>query len=106
MQPRIKKLLSVISGWSFIALGIIGLFLPFLQGILFLVIGLIILSKHYAFAQKWLKKIHHRYPAVFDLAHKFRMRLIERFLRGGNKATKDATLHTKPSEPRLMHHPD
>ncbi|HHZ83611.1 MAG TPA: hypothetical protein EYN18_02940 [Nitrospirales bacterium] len=82
MQPQMKKILSLIAGWSFIVLGILGLFLPFLQGILFLLVGLIILSKHYAFAQRWLDKLRHRYPAAFDLAYKFRVRLMKRFHRG------------------------
>ena len=74
-----KKLLSMIAGWGFIVLGILGLFLPFLQGILFLLVGLIILSKHYAFAQRWVDKLRHRFPAAFDLAHDFRVRLMKRF---------------------------
>ncbi|MGE5146486.1 MAG: hypothetical protein ACM3N5_07025 [Candidatus Eiseniibacteriota bacterium] len=32
------------SGWAFIVLGVLGLFLPILQGILFLLIGLFLLS--------------------------------------------------------------
>jgi len=106
MQHRIKKLLSMISGWSFIALGIIGLFLPFLQGILFLVVGLIILSKHYAFAQRWLNNVHHRYPAVFDLAHKFRVRLRQRFHWGEAKEKNNSRPHDQSSEPRLVHRSD
>ena len=85
MQPRMKKLLSMTVGWGFIVIGILGLFLPFLQGILFLLVGLIILSKHYAFAQRWLDKLKHRFPAAFDLAHEFRVRLMKRFHRGGAK---------------------
>lgn len=85
MQTRMKKLLSMIVGWSFIVLGILGLFLPFLQGILFLLVGLIILSKHYAFAQRWLDKLKHRFPAAFDFAHKFRVRLMKRFHRSEAK---------------------
>ena len=75
----------MIVGWSFIVLGILGLFLPFLQGILFLFVGLIILSKHYAFAQRWLDKLKHRFPAAFDLAHDFRVRIVKRFHRGEAK---------------------
>lgn len=85
MQPRIKKLLSVITGWSCIVLGILGLFLPFLQGILFLLVGLLILSKHYAFAQRWVDKLKHRFPAAFNLAHEFRVRLMKRFHKGEAK---------------------
>ena len=40
-----KRVFIYILGWGFILLGIVGLFLPVLQGILFLLIGLLILSK-------------------------------------------------------------
>ena len=40
-----KRWLLIGLGWFFIVLGIAGLVLPFLQGILFLVVGLILLSR-------------------------------------------------------------
>ena len=45
-------------------LGVIGLFLPVLQGVLFLLIGLFILSTEYVWAQRLLLKIRNRFPAV------------------------------------------
>ncbi len=51
-------------GWTFIVLGIAGLFLPVLQGILFLLIGLIILSSEYVWAHKLLKRAVHRFPSL------------------------------------------
>ena len=46
----------------FIILGVLGIFLPILQGILFIVIGLTILSSRYAFAQNLLLKAERRLP--------------------------------------------
>jgi uncharacterized membrane protein YbaN (DUF454 family) len=60
----LKRLTVLVVGWSFIVLGIIGLFLPILQGILFLCVGLIILSSEYAWARRWLEKARKRFPAV------------------------------------------
>jgi len=40
IKPGVKRLLALVVGWGFIALGIVGLFLPILQGVLFLLIGL------------------------------------------------------------------
>ena len=40
MNQKRKRWLILLTGWGFILLGIAGLFLPILQGILFLVIGL------------------------------------------------------------------
>jgi uncharacterized protein len=42
-----KRILVLIVGWGFILLGIVGLFLPILQGVLFILIGLIIVSSEY-----------------------------------------------------------
>jgi len=44
VQTKAKKMVLILFGWSFIVLGVIGLFLPVLQGVLFLLIGLFILS--------------------------------------------------------------
>ena len=43
-RSRWKRVLILVSGWFFIVLGILGLFLPILQGILFLAIGSYLLS--------------------------------------------------------------
>jgi uncharacterized protein len=68
MQPGSKRILVLITGWSFILLGIVGLFLPFLQGLLFLVIGIIILSSQYAWARLLMAKLRKRFPALVRLA--------------------------------------
>lgn len=49
----------------FIILGVLGIFLPILQGILFIVIGLTILSSRYTFAQNLLQKAENRYPKEY-----------------------------------------
>ena len=59
-----KRILILAVGWAFILLGIAGLFLPVLQGILFLLIGLIILSSEYVWAHHVLRKLRERFPAV------------------------------------------
>jgi uncharacterized membrane protein YbaN (DUF454 family) len=64
MNASIKRILVLVAGWIFILLGIAGLFLPFLQGILCLLIGLYLLSHEYAWAGRLLSKIRERYPAM------------------------------------------
>ena len=45
-MPRpVRRMLILSAGWFFVVLGILGIFLPILQGILFLAIGLILLSR-------------------------------------------------------------
>jgi uncharacterized membrane protein YbaN (DUF454 family) len=58
----IKKLGLLIIGWLFIALGILGLFIPILQGILFIMIGLAILSSRSEMIKRFLKHLEERYP--------------------------------------------
>ena len=51
-------------GYGFLVLGVLGLFLPFLQGILFIVAGLLILSRYAPWAQRTLDWAKSRHPAV------------------------------------------
>ena len=69
MKSRTMHVLLLIAGWAFILLGILGLFLPFLQGVLFLLIGLIILSSHYVWAHKLLAKMRERFPKIGNAAY-------------------------------------
>jgi uncharacterized membrane protein YbaN (DUF454 family) len=64
VHARIKRLAVLCVGWFFIVLGIAGLFLPVLQGILFLLIGLIILSSEYVWAHHLLGKLRSRFPQI------------------------------------------
>lgn len=47
-----------------IALGIAGLVLPVLQGVLFLIAGLLLLSREYEWAQRLLAALSRRFPKV------------------------------------------
>ncbi|MBI3036035.1 hypothetical protein HYY71_06980 [Candidatus Woesearchaeota archaeon] len=51
------KLLKKILGIALIALGIIGLFLPILQGILLILAGLFLMGIKIDDIKKWLKKV-------------------------------------------------
>ena len=64
VQTKAKKIALLLIGWAFILLGAVGLFLPVLQGVLFLMIGLLILSSEYVWAHRLLLEIRTRFPAV------------------------------------------
>ncbi len=64
MNPYAKRVLVLITGWSLILLGIVGLFLPILQGVLFILIGLIILSSEYIWAHHLLGRLRARFPKI------------------------------------------
>ena len=68
MNARVKRVLILIVGWCFILLGIVGLFLPILQGVLFLLIGLIILSSEYVWAHHLLARLRQRFPKLSSTA--------------------------------------
>ena len=59
-----KRIVVLALGWMFILLGVAGLFLPVLQGILFLLIGLIILSSEYVWAHHLLRRLKQRFPGT------------------------------------------
>jgi len=70
LNQKRKRWLLLLSGWGFILLGIAGLFLPILQGVLFLLIGLMILSTEYVWAHNLLKKLEKRFPKIAAHLHR------------------------------------
>ncbi len=64
MKRTIKRAVILVVGWAFVLLGIAGLFLPILQGILFLLIGLFILSSEYVWAHKLLQRLKGKFPKI------------------------------------------
>lgn len=64
MKKQIKRWVWIATGWMFIVLGILGLFLPLLQGVLFLFIGLLILSSEYVWAHQLLQKFRAKFPRI------------------------------------------
>jgi hypothetical protein len=59
-----KIILLQALGYAFLVLGVLGLFLPFLQGILFLLIGLIILARHAPWAERLLGYLREKSPTL------------------------------------------
>lgn len=66
-RPWLARMAILVFGWAFIVLGILGLFLPILQGILFLAIGGMLLSMESPRAQRIMDRLRRRFP-VFDKA--------------------------------------
>jgi len=71
MKRHLKRIGVLALGWGFILVGFAGLFLPVIQGILCLLIGLFILSTEYVWAHHLLQKVKVRFPRIaahFDRA--------------------------------------
>ena len=62
MSRRVRHYVILSLGWFFIFLGILGLFLPILQGILFLCIGALLLSGESPRMRLLVMKLGRRYP--------------------------------------------
>lgn len=64
MKNHIKRTFIFILACVFIILGIIGLVLPFLQGFLFLAVGILLLSLYSPSLRTWMDKHTVRYPKL------------------------------------------
>ena len=62
MRRRLRRYVILTLGWIFIFLGILGLFLPILQGILFLCIGFLLLSSESPRMRLLMMRLGRRYP--------------------------------------------
>lgn len=64
-RPPVKHtMLRICVGVLFLILGILGLFLPILQGILFLVIGMALLADHIPPVKRLRDWLYRRYPKL------------------------------------------
>jgi uncharacterized membrane protein YbaN (DUF454 family) len=64
MEREIKRIVVLVIGWLLIAFGVVGLFLPVLQGVLFIMLGLLVLSRESETAHRWLQRGRQKYPKV------------------------------------------
>ncbi|MEN8163032.1 MAG: PGPGW domain-containing protein [Acidobacteriota bacterium] len=76
MKKTINRILVLVLGWALVLLGIVGLFVPILQGILFILLGLWVLSRESHWARRCLRRMRLKFPAadrrLRELQRKFR----------------------------------
>jgi hypothetical protein len=63
-RSRGARIAILAAGWFFLALGVLGLFLPVLQGWLFIGIGFVLLSREQEWARRALDRLCNRFPAL------------------------------------------
>ena len=73
---KVKEIAILVLGWGFVGLGVLGLFLPFLQGILFIMIGLAILSSRSPTVQRFLHYLENRYPQYYERIEAWRKKIL------------------------------
>ena len=70
-RSKWRRFLILVAGWFFVVLGVLGIFLPILQGILFLAVGFYLLSLESPWAHRKIEQMRMKYPrlgATFDQA--------------------------------------
>jgi len=70
-------------GLILLPLGVVGLFLPFLQGVLLLLVAVALLSSEVPFVARLRDRVRHRYPGPWEKAEEIGRRIKARFRRKG-----------------------
>lgn len=70
MKYHAKRIAVFTLATIFVVLGVIGLVLPFLQGFLFLAIGILLFSLYSPTVREWLDKRTIKYPRVHGIVLK------------------------------------
>lgn len=89
MKAHAIRMAKLIVGWFFLILGVIGLFLPILQGILFIAIGLAILAPEQEWARRlllWLRRRFPRSARKFDQGRRKAEAWVHRIVHGRGRA--------------------
>ena len=91
MKKTITRVLVLILGWALILLGIIGLFVPILQGILFILLGLLVLSRESVWARSSLHTMRLRFPMADRAMRRWqrKLRLLRRDRNGSQEDEKN-----------------
>jgi len=82
-MEKLKQVGILIIGWTILLLGIVGLFLPILQGVLFIMIGLAILSSRSKTIKRFLRHLEERHPHYHERMEKWRKKIKSWFSKDG-----------------------
>ncbi|MBE0533271.1 MAG: hypothetical protein IH626_20815 [Rhodospirillales bacterium] len=82
-SPEWRRWALLVAGWAFVVLGVAGLFLPFLQGFLFLFVGLTLLSLASPRVRLMRMRLGARFPAFRAAEERARAWMHEKWRRFG-----------------------
>lgn len=74
-RPSMKRKAA---GWGLLGLGVVGVVLPFLQGFVFLALGMFVLRHQYFWAHRGMGWIEHRWPSTVARVEEMETRLLLR----------------------------
>ena len=63
LRPSWKRKLA---GWGLIVFGVVGVILPFLHGMIFLLLGVFMMREQYLWAHNALAPLHRRFPGMMS----------------------------------------
>lgn len=74
-----RRIIRIAAGILFLILGVAGLFLPVLQGILFITVGLLLLAPYSRFIRTHIAGLRKRYPKAYHKSQSFKKKLFSLF---------------------------
>ncbi len=60
-MAKVRRMVRIVSGFALLGLGVIGLFLPILQGVAMIVAGLLLLAPDFPLARRLLNWLKHKF---------------------------------------------
>ncbi len=75
MRRGVRGLVRHLLGWGFLALGVVGLVLPVIQGVLFIAVGLLLLAPDIPAFARLLGWAENRFPRLRPMIRKARSRV-------------------------------
>ncbi len=72
---QIKKAVVLTIGWFLVALGVVGLALPVLQGVLLILLGFYVLSRESKWARGQFEKLRERHPKLDKKMREWRQKM-------------------------------
>lgn len=78
-RTSLRRIGTLVLGWLLVGLGVAGLALPFLQGVLMILLGLAVLSRESVWAHRQADRLRRRFPGVDERLQRAGERLAEWF---------------------------
>jgi len=75
MARQLERIVTLAVGWLLVAAGVVGLFLPILQGVLLLLLGFWVLSRESRWARRRFEQLRARFPQLDESVQRLAERL-------------------------------